>query len=785
MLFDGMMFRSQACCWQDASPCGNGTIGALMYGALRHDVILLNHEALWDEHPKPTLQPVDDCIPEVRRLLMERKYEQARALFDSRLQAARAGKRTVDAVQPGPDLLIDAQIDPSFTHYLRGVDFQTGRVFITWDEGDSFCERSFFASRANGLGVLHLTSSRPGGVTASFGMIPHRFRRDFLRTSEQAGVDPVIPYEWQRIVSGSELRFEAQYPAGMKYKVGLKVFASGGEIHSSQEEIQVSSADEITVLVAFAIKDEPLPQWPDECDYEQLLAQHTAIHAELYNRTSFSLGSGNDSTATNAHLLEETSQNGCAPDALIQRMFNYGKYLFICAAGKTGLPLHMRGIWNGDYQPPWESDYHNNEELDMMYWPALSLGLSELSFPYFTFYENLLEDYRLNARAIYGARGIMVPTCQGSTHGIVYIGRGGDAGHWAAWTCGAGWVASLFYAYWQYTGDDAFLAEHAVPFLKEIALFYEDFLMEDEQGQMLFIPSLSSENIPDQPGRNMMTINATMDIAIAREVLGNLIHACRHLQIEDAGIPRWQEMLDKLPPYRINEDGALAEWCWDDHPDQYLHRHLSHLYPAFPGREIKPHMEQLHAAALRALDLRAGVGAEAQTGWSYAHIAASYARLGEAERFLDSLTSILRSCTGANLWVYHNDWRAQGLASYWGSEIPVPVHPCANLGITSAITEAIIQSDLNEIRILAALPKSWRSGSLCGIRCHGRITADVLWQEDHLTIRLMSEVDQQVSLMIPGRFASSCQDDSWKPVSTNEAMTLAALKAGQVWSISL
>ena len=98
--------------------------------------------------------------------------------------------------------------------------------------------------------------------------------------------------------------------------------------------------------------------------------------------------------------------------------------------------------------------------------------------------------------------------------------------HWGGWPgqfwmSGAGWLAHWFYDYYLYTGDRDFLARRTVPLLKEIALFYEDMLFVDEGGRYRFSPSYSPETLTAD--------NATMDVAVAREVLGNLLAACETL----------------------------------------------------------------------------------------------------------------------------------------------------------------------------------------------------------------------------------------------------------------
>jgi len=103
-----------------------------------------------------------------------------------------------------------------------------------------------------------------------------------------------------------------------------------------------------------------------------------------------------------------------------------------------------------------------------------------------------------------------------------------------------------------------------------------------------------------------VTYNTAFDLAVAREVLTILIDACERFGIEKEGVKRWKEMRENLYDYRINDDGALAEWTPKNMFDSYSHRHNSHLYGAFPSLELSMDdvSEELVEAAKKAVDMR-------------------------------------------------------------------------------------------------------------------------------------------------------------------------------------
>ena len=247
-------------------------------------------------------------------------------------------------------------------------------------------------------------------------------------------------------------------------------------------------------------------------------------------------------------------------------MYDAGRYMFICSAGEL-LP-NLQGIWSGSWTPAWSGDFTLDTNVQAAMASACSANLPDLMEGYFRLIEGFYPEWRINARRIYGCRGFFSNARASNT--CLMLHWGGWQG--VFWTSGSGWLASFFTDYADYTGDREFLAKRCVPLLKEIAAFYEDFLTEtDKDGRVVFIPSYNPET--------GCGINATMDIAVAREVLGKLIAACRELKIEQENVPKWEALLAKLPPYPISARGELAEW-----PGGGVsagHRHHSQLYPCF------------------------------------------------------------------------------------------------------------------------------------------------------------------------------------------------------------
>jgi alpha-L-fucosidase 2 len=480
-----------------------------------------------------------------------------------------------------------------------------------------------------------------------------------------------------------------------------------------------------------------------------LLNNHIQQHKALFDESKIVLFD-EESHKSNETLLMD-AYSGDDSLEMVQKLWAYGRYLFISATNKGGLPCPLYGLWCGDYHPIW-SQHVTNENLEMIYWHTLMGGLSELMLSVVNLMDELMEDFKDNARKLFGCRGINI-------HGYISPGIGLASVLVPVitnWTGAAGWIGKFYYDYAIFTGDYLFLKEKALPFLREVALFYEDFLVLDENGYYKFYPSVSPENSPgnyvpesydDLSHPLPTTINATMDVAIAKEVLKNLIEGSRLCDVEEAQLEKWKQMLSLMPPYQINKDGAISEWMHPDFEDNYNHRHIPHIYPVFPGTEIGKDQTTYFEAFKIAVEKRLEIGLSAQSGWSLVHLANIYARFGEGENALECLNLLSRSCVMNNFLIAANDWRGMGIC------IPfqrAPLQIDASMGFVSAVQEMLLFTRHDKLCILPACPAAWSKGRVERLRSHTcEVSFDWDFEKKEIHIKLLACRDTQFDLVLP------------------------------------
>lgn len=736
--------------WREGLPSGNGFVGASVYGAVQEETIQLGHADLWHWGKKDPLPDASHTLPEVRELMSQDKYLDASWLLTNTLKEHGYGTRLASRF-PLADIKLRMTCLNAFRHYRRSLDMETGEVSVRWRDGEAEFERNLFVSRTDDAIVYEIKSDE-AFVEGSIGLA---FHPSDSRNAKCKEIEESIEVSVERPF----ICYAAKNDDGTDFGAVLRLITEEGQAAADEKGLRFVQAKKVLVLVKVFVKGERRKEWERlkrelsgmEPSYERLLASHAAVHGRLFHSATLELG-GEGYARSNEELLLE-AYDGEAPVSLVEKMWSYGRYLFISGTHAEAQPFGMYGLWGGDYRLVW---CHNmaNENVQMMYWHAPVGGLTELMPALIRYYDGMMDDFRDNARKLYGCRGIYIPA--GTTPGIGVPNQ--IVPVIMNWTGAAGWLARHYYDYYLFTGDLAFLRQKVLPFMREAALFYEDFLVTGDDGFYRCFPSVSPENTPQnfmpEDGRQLAhpmptTINATMDFAIIKELLTHLVEGSIEAGMYEGEIVKWEDMRAKIPPYQINADGAVREWMHPAFDDRYDHRHLSHLYPIFPGQEFTkeddPELFQAFETAVK----RRLIGA--QSGWSLSHMAAIYARLGDGDKALECLDILSRSCVLNNFFTLHNDWRGMGVCLNMQE---APIQMDANMGWVNAVQEMLLYVSPKLVKLLPALPAKWERGKAGDLR-FGTGRAFISWDlaADAFTAELVAERDTQIVLKLPERFA--------------------------------
>ncbi|HOM94203.1 MAG TPA: glycoside hydrolase N-terminal domain-containing protein [Candidatus Saccharicenans sp.] len=743
----GFVSTTPANNWEQSLITGNGKMGAMVYGKPLEETIILNRAGLFMPLHEPLL-PVNtaDHLAKIRELISNGHYQMAADFVVELAKKEGWGeKRWTDPFIPAFDLLVIMPARGTIENYHRAVNFETGEVSVEWkDLGGQFCRR-LFVSRTDNIVVLSIISKDKVKINCSIrfaqrptegqgGWWPEEMFKNGIRdVSISAG------NEWLTYRSS----FKRRWPGSLQgYEGAGRIIVKHGVTKVENNSIQISNADEVLVFVRIEpTKNFSKSMIPDikralkkiPADYDLLLGRHYRIHGEIFNRVRFDIGGGGDRKLT-AEELYSRSNVGHLSKALLEKEFDACRYSILCSSGDY--PPTLQGIWGGTWSPPWSSDYTQNGNLQCAMASMLSGNMAECLFSFFNYMDSQMNDYRLNAKWLYGCRGIDIAS-RTSSHGLNnHFDR-----TWPMtfWTAGAGWNASFFYDYYLYTGDKDFLFNKVLPFMKEAVAFYEDFLIEDKDGKYIFNPSYSPENNPGN-SESQACANATMDIAVVKELLTNLIAVCQEFNIEKESRKRWKQMLAKMPAYMINEDGALKEWTTPLLKDNYAHRHCSHLYPLFNGlpEEIADNHE-LQQAFKKAIELRMQKRREENGGvmaFGLVQLGLATASLRDAEMSYEIID-----------WLANRFWCPTSLTTTHDPQTTFNVDLCG--GLPAIIIRMLVSSRPGCIELLPALPEAWPSGKIEGIPCRGQVLVKSLeWNPQGLVVVLESKIKQQIDLKI-------------------------------------
>jgi alpha-L-fucosidase 2 len=239
-------------------------------------------------------------------------------------------------------------------------------------------------------------------------------------------------------------------------------------------------------------------------------------------------------------------------------------------------------------------------------------------------------------------------------------------------------------------------------------------LFEDGRGHLVSGPSLSPENryyTPDHQ-KASLDVSPTMDVEITTALFQRVIEGANLQKVDAPLVAELQNALKKLQPLQVGRYGQLQEWRNDYEEVEPGHRHLSHLFAVYPSNEINATTPEFYKAARVSLERRLANGGGG-TGWSRAWVVCLWATFGEGEKADESLRVLYSKSTWPNLFDLHP---------------PEIFQIDGNLGATAGIARMLIDRSSGVLRLLPALPPSWREGKVTGLRARGGLTVDMEWK---------------------------------------------------------
>lgn len=729
-----LWYQKQAQEWTQALPIGNGYMGAMCYGGAGGQFDL-SENTCWSgkKEALPLREGAAESMKKAREFLMAGDYDRA----DEALENCTGVKKNYGTQVPMGKLVMAVETEPASVY--RELELETGVATDILEIAEGKVRRESFLSSPDKVMAVRMTVE---GKSPSFCLWLEGWSQP-CRTLWD-GKNKTLHAHGRALEN-----IHSDGLTGVSYDICL-CYETDGQVNWNRRGLVIDGASYLTVFLTSAtdmFEKDPQAVCSKRLEkavakgYEAVRADHIAEHSQGMNRCTFTMPDTRADLPTDERIRAFADNQG-GDDGLIALFFQYGRYLiFNSTRPDSQLPAALQGVWNDDRacRMEWTDDMHLDINTQMNYYPAENTGLGDCVMPLLRWIKDVLApNGKIMAKALYDAEGWCAHTI---SNAFGWAAPGWDVGWGFGITCG-GWIATHIWEHYLYTNDRDFLAEY-YDVLYENARFLKDILMKDpETGELLVCPSYSPENTFLWKGtHHNLAAGGTFDTTVTRTIFTIVRKAAEILGKEDDFTRSLAETMEKLPPYRVGKHGQLMEWYKDFDEAYPDHRHTSHLLSLHPFNAIDPaESPELEAAIQMTLKRRLGENAKdiVYANWAGALLITYYARLLDREKAGEFVKPMISFLSRDNMMITHQGPTTSVTGGIYELD--------GNTGFTAGVAEILMQSYNGVIRILPAVPDSWKTGEISGMHAYGGHVVSAKWDEKSVTGTVTAGKDGEILL---------------------------------------
>lgn len=693
--------------WDEALPLGNGLTGALVWqkeGKLR---IAIDRADLWDLRPVDKFKSEDYTYKFICNQVIEKKdikpvHEliDERTKFDSAPTKIPAGAIELNTIPLGKV----SSVNLDLTSAVCTIEWEKGtkaRIFVpAGEKGGRFLFENLPAALADSLNVQ---------------LIPPLYEENEANLDYQPGVNKLtsLGYKLGKVeqVTPATLLYRQQAWGDVAYEIAV----NWNELSNNKLEGKYCVTSSGTWYSEKEGSLNSMNQYMND-DFENSLSKHEEWWKNYWNRSAI-------------HL----------PDTLLEKQWYLEMYKFASASRKGAPPICLQAVWTADngQTPPWRGDFHSDLNTQLSYWPGYASNHLEESSVFTDWLWKIKENSEKFTRKFYEVEGMNVASIATLT--------GQPIGGWSQYAnspSAAGWLTHHFYMQWKYTMDGEFLSQRAYPWVKEVARFFENVSVRNENG-MRKLPLSSSPEINDnridawfQETTNYDLANIRLTYMVAAEMADSLGLT------EEAD--KWKQQLTEWPDFAKDESGLLIA------PGKALtesHRHFSHLLAIHPFGIIDPSQGNGNIdLILRSIKNIEQLGPDWWTGYTYAWLANLKARVFDGDEALRNLHIFIKAFCGPNSFHLNGDQLKAGFSQFTYRPFTLE----GNFACAAAIQEMLLQSHSGVIKVFPAVPTKWKNASFHNLRAMGAFLVSASYEKGKVSsITVLSEKGGLMRILSP------------------------------------